>query len=997
MIRIYPSRLEGQPLETHHIGGPIRFDRWLVSAIGQEIGTRDNLPIVAEINGDSVTDLSVTIYPEDDVRIYPNVNGVDPITAIIVAVVAIVVSFYTMMTMQKINKNKGGRQGDDMDLATLRANQPRPNDPIPLLYGRNRRYCDYVTVPFKRFENYRDQINYLALCVGVGEFEINPSSGILIGETPISSFGGDVQARIVPPGESIAGDDRGEIWYVAPEVGGTNTGAGLDLASTMSPPASPEIVAVLADGKTLTAIGGNDQWPAWQAGLEVTIKLPQDVNITKNSAGRNRISGDFGDLMPYVGMPVSVDDSSETTDYIITVYEPAIAPVPGVGGSPSMITASSAPVTYDFTAAPATFVITYQSVATTISLDSDYVNMSGLVSYLTGELAGTGLVAQDNSGILRITEPFSPYKGGVITGTAMPIDAFGISPTYTNGTASSGGSAGREAYIELQLPGGGAHVQWLPEGRRRISIGRAGFRYRVTSVVDDALTVDRLTDAGAIDAGWGGWSTRYLDDEVISAASDDPALQISWLGPFMVCPEGELTDVIEYDIYFPQGIGSVDDKGRNRTYTLKAELQWRDAALGGAWNSEPYTLSYKSIDAIGVTLRKTLPYKMRAEVRMRRTVQAKDTGRHRDQMNWYGLRSLLESPTKYDGVTTILMRVRGGDRLSQQSENRVSVIATRKIKGVTTRNIKDAVYDICERIGVPEQYIDKDTIDSISANYWEPRGETYDHQHLTQVTARDATQQIFAAGMSNVTMRDGKLSARREGVQSMPTQAFTPLQMTNPLQSNFASLTDDDYSGVDVEYMSEVTDAQETVQCRLQGLTATKVEKIKLEGVTSKTRAWRIGMRRLRKHRLQRWSYSFETELDAMNAEGLDRVSIAEDAVGYSQSAMILDIDGDIVQVSEKIDWVDNPRVRIRRHNGTATPLYTPIRIDEYTMQIPGLDFIPDTSFEIEPCTLLFGPANKLEYPAMISKITPNSDGTVSVNAVEYRDDYYADDDNVPA
>lgn len=997
MIRIYPSRIEGQPLETHIIGGPIRFDRWLVSAIGQELNAEKELPIVAEINGFAVTDLSVVINPDDDVRIYPNVNGEVALGTIIkwaIVVVVAATAIYTMLNMPKMAKNQGGGQGDDMDMATLRANQPKPNDPIPIMYGTTRRYCDYITMPFKRFENYRNQINYLALCVGVGSYQINPSSGILIGETPISSFGGDVQARIVQPGVSVAGDVRAENWYVCPEVGGTNTASGLDLASTMSPPASPEIVAVLADGKTLTAIGGNDAWPEWQVGLDIVVKLPQTVEITLNTANRNRISGNFSDLVPYVGMPISVDDGTDETDYVITVYEPAIPPVPGVGGSPSMITASSAPTLYDFTAAPATFVITYQSVTTTISLDSDYINMSGLVAYITQELAGTGLVAQDHSGVLRITEPFSPYKGGVITGTALPVDAFGISPTYTTGTASSGGSAGRDAYIELRLPSGGAHVQWLPLGRQRIAVSRRDFLYRVVSIAGDLLTVERLTEASVIDTSWNGWTTRYLDDEEITAKADDPKLQISWLGPFMACPKGEKTRRIEYDIFMPQGIGSVDKKGRNNNYTLSAELQWRDAAIGGAWNTVPWSLRYKSIDQIGVTLALDLPYEMEPEVRMRRTVQAKDDGRHRDQMCWYGLRSRLPAPDRYDGVTTLFMRVRGGDRLSQQSENRVSVRATRIINGVPTRSIKDAVYDVCSRLGVADSYIDKDTIDAISATWWEPRGETYDHQHLSQITAKDAIQGMFAAGMSNITMRDGKLSVRREGVQSMPTQAFTPIQMTTPLQSDFISLTDDDFTGVDVEYMDELTDTAETVQCRLAGVTGYKIEKIRLDGVTNKDRAWRIGMRRLRKHREQRWNYSFETELDAMNAEYLDRISLAEDAVGYSQSAQIIDIYVDIVTLSEQIEWVDNPRVRIRRHDGTATPLYTPVRIDEYTMQIPGLDFVPDTSFEIEPCTLLFGSANKLEYPAMISEIKPNSDGTISVVAVEYSNSFYADDDN---
>jgi hypothetical protein len=175
-----------------------------------------------------------------------------------------------------------------------------------------------------------------------------------------------------------------------------------------------------------------------------------------------------------------------------------------------------------------------------------------------------------------------------------------------------------------------------------------------------------------------------------------------------------------------------------------------------------------------------------------------------------------------------------------------------------------------------------------------------------------------------------------------------------------------------------------------------KIEKIQLDGVTNRDRAWRIGMRQLRKRRLQRWEYTSETEMDALNCEYLDRITLTDDAAGYSQSAMIISVSGEIVEVSEKIDWsgITDPRVRVRRHDGTATALYTPVRIDDYIMTIPGLDFVPDTSFEIEPAVLQFGQATKLEYPAMAIEISPNSDGECRLTAVEYRDDLYADDDN---
>jgi hypothetical protein len=464
----------------------------------------------------------------------------------------------------------------------------------------------------------------------------------------------------------------------------------------------------------------------------------------------------------------------------------------------------------------------------------------------------------------------------------------------------------------------------------------------------------------------------------------------------MACPENELTSNVEFDLFLPQGIGKTNSKGKFKPYTLQARIEWRDAALGGAWTPITWTYTDKIPDQIGFTEEITLPYPMRPEIRMRRLTAVSDANTAREAINWYGLRSKLDAPTLYDDITVMTMSVRGGDRLSQQSENRVSLEAIRVLNGLPTRAIKDAIYYVLSDLGVNTSAIDDATIDSVASSFWGPRGETYDHQHMSQQVARDTIQGMMAAGMSHLTLSDGKVSTKREGIQTMPVQVVSPLQMTKPLESQFTALSADDYDGVDVEFMNETTWSVDTVKCRLDVANPVKIEKMQLDGVTNRDRAWRIGMRQLRKRRLQRWQYSAETEMDSLNCEYLDRIAVGEDAVGYSQSAMITAVSGDIIEVSEQIDWtgIDSPRVRVRRHDGTATPLYTPARIDDYTMQVPGLDFVPDTSFTIEPASLMFGNAATIEYPSMVVEVSPNSEGVCQLSAVEYRDDLYADDDN---
>ena len=126
-------------------------------------------------------------------------------------------------------------------------------------------------------------------------------------------------------------------------------------------------------------------------------------------------------------------------------------------------------------------------------------------------------------------------------------------------------------------------------------------------------------------------------------------------------------------MFLCNGIGGVDKEGRPYPITLAAVLEWRDAAIGGAWTQQSWALEGSNPNQLGYTEVVTLPYMMRPQVRMRRLTSVSNDGKTRDTINWYGLRTKLDAPTSYSDVSILTMSIRGGDRLSQQSENRVSL------------------------------------------------------------------------------------------------------------------------------------------------------------------------------------------------------------------------------------------------------------------------------------------------------------------------------------
>ncbi|OPE24614.1 hypothetical protein APA91_33405, partial [Pseudomonas aeruginosa] len=143
-------------------------------------------------------------------------------------------------------------------------------------------------------------------------------------------------------------------------------------------------------------------------------------------------------------------------------------------------------------------------------------------------------------------------------------------------------------------------------------------------------------------------------------------------------PPGEVTRVVEWDMFCPNGLVWIGSEGNMAPLAVYYTIEYRDMAIGGAWTSIEYSHSAQTLDQIGFTTQLTLPYAMRAEIRVRqRYPYGKNELEFRDTLQWYGLRSRLNAPSSYANVTTIGIRYRSSDRISAQTESRVSVEATR--------------------------------------------------------------------------------------------------------------------------------------------------------------------------------------------------------------------------------------------------------------------------------------------------------------------------------
>lgn len=550
----------------------------------------------------------------------------------------------------------------------------------------------------------------------------------------------------------------------------------------------------------------------------------------------------------------------------------------------------------------------------------------------------------------------------------------------------------------------GSPATGFPAGDVSISLGYDGLRYRLTAASASAIAVERITDTGGVDpVTWPGFDSFSSTTATIEL--DASTQEGDWCGPFACCPQGEKATQLEWDVLFPNGLLKVTSKGDERDWSAEIELQYRDIETAGAWTPIRETYTGKTMDQIGYTERVTLPYPMRAEVRMRRIGAESENSNRIDAVQWYGLRANLPIKKVYEGVTVIAVRVRGGHRISSKSEQLISVEATRVLPVRSgngtwdvespTRDIVPFIAHVARSIGYTDDDLDMPELERLGA-VWSARGDYFDFIADSARTVKQVLSDAMAAGFADLTIDRGRIRPVRDEPRTTFEQGYSPQNMTDELTRQFKARKPDDFDGVDVEYTDGITWQKETVKCRLPGDIGRRVEKIKVEGVTDRTRAWRIGMRQRLIQKYRRWGYQFSTEMDALNSRYLSYVPLQDEV--YCQSALMLSYSGGIIESSEPLRWVDGVEhvAAVRRPNGTVSGPYPTARIDDHHLSINGLDFEPDTSWGIEPPHLYFGLVDRWSYPALITDIRPSGTDGASVEAVNYAPEIYQFDNATP-
>lgn len=547
----------------------------------------------------------------------------------------------------------------------------------------------------------------------------------------------------------------------------------------------------------------------------------------------------------------------------------------------------------------------------------------------------------------------------------------------------------------------------LALGTGLAAIGPDGLRFRITSISGGSMTVERLDEAGATDPSFPGFDPGTLPGA--SVRIDASNYETGWRGPFAACPEGEVTDTLELDFFFPEGLCGVGREGQIYQVGAQWEVQWRPIGTL-TWSSMQWLEFNSTLDQGGYTKTVTLGSLMRPEVRARKVAPLEENLESHDTVQWYAMRAKLQGPTSYPGATVIGLKVRSSDRISAQTESLINVIATRILPrrdGTEgpTRNLADFAQYVPRSLGYPDSRMNQEELDRLDA-IWRARGDTFDMAYDKETTAQQALQDVFGAGFAELTIDRGQITPVRDEPRSVFEQMYTPQNMVGYLRRTPRILANpEEFDGVDVTFTDASTWTESTVPCRLPGDAGAKVETITAVGVTNRTKAYQIGMRRRRVQRYRPDAFRWQTEADALVSRYLSYCAVADDISGYPQSALLVSYQlvsgGAVLEVSEPLEWAPGVAhgVMLRRPDGSVAGTYTATEIDEYTLRIDTpLDFTPDVSWDDaqDPPHVLFGQLTRLCYPVLITSISPNGLSSAEVEAVGYDARVYLDDDSTP-
>lgn len=513
--------------------------------------------------------------------------------------------------------------------------------------------------------------------------------------------------------------------------------------------------------------------------------------------------------------------------------------------------------------------------------------------------------------------------------------------------------------------------------------------------------------------------------EVSVLVSGQELLQNAPIGPFAASSAGLSADKLGIDVVASRGMYYSNDQGglNTRSATFKVEAAPLDAQ--GAEIGPFVVLGTETISGATVgPIRKTYHYTVatgRYTVKVTRT-DAKDTSyRSGNEISWTGMRAYVPGIQTYPG-TTVAVRVKASNNLSEQSSRRFNFRVRRKLStwdGVSwsapqaTRSIAWALADACRaeyggkladsRVDIAGLYALEQTLNARNATLGGAAvGDYFDGVFDQRTTLWETLQTIARACRAIPIMQGGVIRFIRDQAQTLPTAMFT---MRNIVQGTFqveyVMPGPETADSVIVEWIDPSTLKPQEVVCTLPGSTDVTPARVKIMGVASRAHAWREGMYSAAANRFRRKIVTFTTEMEGHIPTAGDLIAVSHDMPSWGASGEVESVSALTLTLTEPLTLAQSGNyLALRRADGSAQVIGCGPATDGDARKVI-LSAAPD--FTINPpgrerTHFAHGAATGAAYQLcrVLPPIRPRGDNLVEITAVVESSAVHAADTGTP-
>jgi len=411
-----------------------------------------------------------------------------------------------------------------------------------------------------------------------------------------------------------------------------------------------------------------------------------------------------------------------------------------------------------------------------------------------------------------------------------------------------------------------------------------------------------------------------------------------------------------------------------------------------ATRNEPFIQSYE------------FPLTNPGTAQIRVTKLSPDGGQYEfDDIKWTSLISFAEpnnKPVKPDVEHTVLeLKIKATEQLSGSVSN-LSAVATSILpvwNGSTwteqpTNNPAWIYHDILAG-SATQKPVDAAHIDLTTLKDWADEcDEIVDDSERYQFnavinsasTVREMLHNVASAGRASPAMRDGKYTVIRESDSPLPVQLVSP-KNTSAFSASISYI--DPPHALKVEFLDEASDytplEERIYTTGYTDSNATRFETLRLNGITRRDIAVRMGRYFMAEALLRRERVTFSMDIENLVAQRGDIILVSNDVLKVGGlPRRVISVTGLDVEVDEEVTGLNAVR-----YDGN---LYSVTPIDAYSFTLPVGTTPPEIGQIIE-----YGVSSSIVADYVVEEVRPSANLTASITAVEHRPEVLTAGDGV--